>query len=71
MWLNKRKIRETLNTEEKANNYMDNIVSHLSNYDIKRCFISAKEKYERKPNKNTLYMMNYFKSKLDDRNIKL
>lgn len=64
-----RRIKKELNTIEKANAYMDRITDNLSNYDLKRCYLNSKEKYERKQNKNTLYMMNYFKSKCYKRGI--
>jgi hypothetical protein len=63
--------RESIDTLQQANDFMDRVTNRLSDNDLKRAYEKAKEKLKRKPNdKNKQYMANYFRTALEKRGYK-
>lgn len=71
MLINKRKIKEQIHDETQMNDFFDKTVNKLPNDALKRAYYSTLKKHKKKNNKNTLYMLNYFKYKCEERGIKV
>jgi hypothetical protein len=76
MWNNKRITKEAMkkegiHTENDANKFMDKIADNLNDSALKRAYLGAKRKYDRKPNNSTKYIFLYFEEKCKKRGIKL
>jgi len=62
-------LKQGINDEQTANIFMDKVVNKLDNNALRRAYNSSVIKHNQKQTKNTEYMVNYFKRKLEERNM--
>lgn len=67
--INMEMLKNNIDNEEKANEFMDKITNKLDDYALRRAYNSSVIKYNKKPNSNTKYMLDYFKRKLEERHL--
>ena len=62
-------LKQGINDEQTANIFMDKVVNKLDNNALRRAYNRSVIKHNQKQTKNTEYMVNYFKRKLEERNL--
>jgi hypothetical protein len=64
-------LKEGINTSTDANNFMDKALDKLTDEQLKRAYLGAKRKYDKKQNNSSKYVLNYIIMKCNTRGLKL